>query len=409
MYRRPAAQGSRDAEFMASLAAVTAQRYSDSEEPNFGIGRRRVYPTKKAPNLPFVATVCLGVVALLAGFGFLFSSLFNKRVQAVRDYDAEVEHWQDIDRPRMEQLQVNLLASLPPTQAGSAPITLRSSLEPTEEDDWVFSDSEDGYGIEEYKPLSYRGRVELPCYYNNCSMVEANWRGQLSPRDQWDDEVLPSWDEAPRAGFLLMASGGGLESNISLDPLPLVYDFPTVGQAPQPRTHCFGTSHGVYKRPGACHHAHKLVDLCVAVSFDGEAWTLHHFATNSLTNSSRHTGSYGCNPQRNYEPTTYKKDMCWGAAPSHRLCEEAGPAHILEITVRAWHDPYIRAAELTHGTFDFGLAPATQVKIGVILLVFGTLAACCPCFIRRNCHFKGASGAEEREVLSPQAQKLGMA
>eukprot|EP00439_Symbiodinium_sp_Y106_P087391 s8_g49.t1 len=115
----PAAQGSRDAEFMASLAAVTAQRYSDSEEPNFGIGRRRVYPTKKAPNLPFVATVCLGVVALLAGFGFLFSSLFNKR---------------DIDRPRMEQLQVNLLASLPPTQAGSAPITLRSSLEPTEEE-----------------------------------------------------------------------------------------------------------------------------------------------------------------------------------------------------------------------------------------------------------------------------------
>lgn len=395
---------------MASLAAITtAQRYSDSEDPSFGIGRRRVYPTKKPPNLPFVATVCLGVVALLAGFGFLFSSLFNQRVQAVRDYDAEVEHWQDIDRPRMEQLQVNLLASLPPTQTGSAPITLRSSLEPTEEDDWVFSDSEDGYGIEEYKPLSYRGRLELPCYYNNCSMVEANFRGQLSPRDRWDDEVLPSWDEAPRASFQLMASGGGLESNISLDPLPLVYDFPTVGQAPQPRTHCFGTSHGVYKRPGACHHAQKLVDICVAVSFDGSGWTLHHFATNSPTNSSRQTGSYGCNPQRNYEPTTYKKDMCWGAAPSHRLCEEAGPAHVLQITVRAWHDPYIRAAELTHGTFDFGLAPATQVKIGVILLVFGILAACCPCCIRRNCHFKGASGSEEREVLSPQAQKLGMA
>ena len=32
----------------------------------------------------------------------------------------------------------------------------------------------------------------------------------------------------------------------------------------------------------------------------------HAKATNSPTNSSRQTGSYGCNPQRNYEPTTYK-------------------------------------------------------------------------------------------------------
>ncbi|CAE7509992.1 unnamed protein product, partial [Symbiodinium natans] len=190
MYRRPTSpQGP-----MATVAAiVAAQNYDSEEHPHFE--RRRWYPTKRAPNLPFVATVCMGVLALLVGLSFLFSAMVNHRVDAVRDYDAEVQHWQDVDRPQLEQAQVQLVATLPPQRPGGEPVTLRGSLEPMEEDDWSFADAEDGLGVEDYKPLSFRIRLELPCYYNNCSMVEANWRGHLSPRDEWEDEILPSWDE----------------------------------------------------------------------------------------------------------------------------------------------------------------------------------------------------------------------
>ena len=111
---------------------------------------------------------------------------------------------------------------------------------------------------------------------------------------------------------------------------------------------------------------------------DGAGWELRHApASPYMMNTSRRTGTFGCNPQTGYEAASYQKDPCWGALPNRRLCQQTlgqpfqarcflryGTKHLLRITVRAWDDPYIKAAELTHGTFDFGFSPATELTAG---------------------------------------------
>lgn len=58
----------------------------------------------------------------------------------------------------------------------------------------------------------------------------------------------------------------------------------------------------------------------------------------------------------------------WGPVPNRHLCQEEGTAHRVRVTVRAWHDPYIKAAELTHGSFDFGMSSSTELITGSVLL-----------------------------------------
>ena len=58
----------------------------------------------------------------------------------------------------------------------------------------------------------------------------------------------------------------------------------------------------------------------------------------------------------------------WGPVPNRHLCQEEGTTHQVRITVRAWHDPYLKAAELTHGSFDFGLSPSTETICGSVCL-----------------------------------------
>lgn len=58
----------------------------------------------------------------------------------------------------------------------------------------------------------------------------------------------------------------------------------------------------------------------------------------------------------------------WGPVPNRHICQDEGMAHKLRITVRAWHDPYIKAAELTHGSMDFGLSGSTELITGSVWL-----------------------------------------
>lgn len=54
--------------------------------------------------------------------------------------------------------------------------------------------------------------------------------------------------------------------------------------------------------------------------------------------------------------------------PNRHICQDEGMAHKLRVTVRAWHDPYIKAAELTHGSMDFGLSGSTELITGSVWL-----------------------------------------
>ena len=54
--------------------------------------------------------------------------------------------------------------------------------------------------------------------------------------------------------------------------------------------------------------------------------------------------------------------------PNRHICQDEGIAHKLRVTVRAWHDPYIKAAELTHGSMDFGLSGSMELITGSVWL-----------------------------------------
>lgn len=355
-----------------------------------------------------MATNCAGMVVLLTGLGFLFGAIANTRVEHVSDYSQEVHEWEKY-RPLLKATQISMSLNLPETahQPGGL---VESQLMQKEEEDWAFHDTEEMNGIEQYQPLKHVTDVELPCLYSNCSMVALNAADSLQPRDDWNDQLLPSWAEAPRASFHFVTRGtGGQQSSFSTPAIPLVFDLPTVGQTPQPRMYCYGPGHGVFRRPGTCHHAQRLTDLCVVLEPNGEGgWKLRQaVVAQFFYNNSRRTGTFGCNPQTGYEAATYHRDPCWGPVPNRQLCRpDAGLAHVVRVTVRAWHDPYIKAAELTHGSMDFGLSGATELITGSVLLTMGCLILLVPNILRSRCAMRRLKKLTSK-AGSPQARSFG--
>lgn len=368
----------------------------------------RIERPQKTLDPTLMATTCAGIVVLLVGLGFLFGAIANHRLESVEDYQHEVRAWEEFDRPKLQETQLKMSMTLPATahQAGGL---LQGELKPEEEDDWTFHDTEQMEGVQEYHPLKHIMNLELPCLYPNCSMVTLNAINSLQAREDWNSQVLPSWEDAPRASFHFVATGGGKQSSFSTPEIPLVFDLPTVGQTPQPRLYCYGPGHGVFRRPGTCHHAQRLTELCLVLQPDEASggWKLRDAEVQSLYyNYSRRTGTFGCNPQTGYEATTYRRDPCWGPVPNRHLCQEDGTTHQVRITVRAWHDPYIKAAELTHGSFDFGLSPSTETICGSVLFTMGCLIILVPNVLRSRClarRFKTLT----RKAASPKARALG--
>eukprot|EP00435_Cladocopium_sp_Y103_P018392 s123_g4.t1 len=118
------------------------------------------------------------------------------------------------------------------------------------------------------------------------------------------------------------------------------------------------------------------------------------------------TGTFGCNPQTGYEAATYHRDPCWGPVPNRRICQDEGMAHTVRVTVRAWHDPYIKAAELTHGSMDFGLSGFTELITGSVLLTMGCLIVLVPNILRSRCAMRRLKKLS-RKAASPQARSFG--
>eukprot|EP00435_Cladocopium_sp_Y103_P028183 s123_g7.t1 len=236
-----------------------------------------------------MATTCAGIVVLLTGLGFLFGAIANTRVEHVSDYSQEVHEWEKY-RPLLKDTQISMSFNLPETahQPGGL---VESQLMQKEEEDWAFHDTEEMKGVEQYQPLKHVTDLELPCLYSNCSMVALNAADSLQPREDWNDQVLPSWADAPRASFQFVTRGltGGKQSSFSSPAIPLIFDLPTVGQTPQPRMYCYGPGHGVFRRPGTCHHAQRLKELCVVLEPDGDGgWKLRNaVVTQFFYNNSR--------------------------------------------------------------------------------------------------------------------------
>merc|ERR1712014_5078 len=72
-------------------------------------------------------------------------------------------------------------------------------------------------------------------------------------------------------------------------------------------------------------------------------------------------------PRNGWSPATYLVDSCWG--PHTRPCNEAASEHHVSVIVRSAGDPFIKAEELTDGTFNFGMSASSQRILGIVALV----------------------------------------
>lgn len=398
------AHATRAAHGAASTARSRAGFSNDESEDEFLAYRVH---TQKPFDTTLCATTCGGLVVIFTGLAFLIAAIANSRIENVEDYSHDVREWQEYDRPLLQETTINMSVDLP-SWRGSGRFT--GELMSSSEEGWEFHDTEDMEGLEQYQPLKKVIELEIPCLYPNCSMVELNAAHSLQEREDWVSQILPPWPDAPRASFHFQARGGGKHSTFATPEIPLLFDLPTAFQTPQPRLHCWGPGRGVFRRPGTCHHAQRLVELCLAVQLesDGSGWKLRHASQQRSYNSTRRIGTFGCNPQRGYEPTTYQRDPCWGPVPDKRHCNSTEHTkHLLRITIRAWHDPYIKAAELTHGTFDFGFSPSTELVAGSLLLSMGALVVLVPNVLRSRCTEKRL-GLDVRRS-TPPARTFGRA
>jgi len=64
--------------------------------------------------------------------------------------------------------------------------------------------------------------------------------------------------------------------------------------------------------------------------------------------------------------------------------------------VRNANDPFLRAEDLTHGSMNFGLSPASQRVDGIALLVVGLIICIIP-IARCCCTVKGRGGDGEEQ------------
>lgn len=378
-----------------SVASLTRGSWEE------GLGLADPYRDQsKSWSLSFALSTLCSIGLVIAGIVLLGTSFAESRESAVHLYDEEVHRWMKDVRPTLNTSHFSLLARLPPVGDGEA-ITMEARLEPFDSDDWVFRDSEGETGVEGYRPLRFQARLTLPCFYANCSTG--------FPTVWSKTDVPPIRSSAPQGSFEIRATGLGNKVSTLVTPkIPLLWGSISTAQSPQPRMKC-QSSHGLLVPPRSCYHAQRLLKLCMAIELDNAGiWQLHSHGDGNRTRYERYhrTGTFGCDRKTGFEPSSFSADPCWGPFPNKHLCEKEGKAHTLEVTLRASHDPFFSAAQLTSNSFDFGPSRGTRMGEGFACLALGGLVALLPL---ANCMYsrQQAHCQEEREGLSPGPSRVG--
>jgi hypothetical protein len=90
------------------------------------------------------------------------------------------------------------------------------------------------------------------------------------------------------------------------------------------------------------------------------------FANNTVYSTS--SLGYGCEPGP-------KSD--WNIAYSYQASTSAATSWDVIAYIRSSYDPYVYAAFLTNGTYDFGMSTAEKIVMGFVLIIIGALMLCC--------------------------------
>eukprot|EP00929_Paragymnodinium_shiwhaense_P015267 TRINITY_DN12332_c0_g1_i1.p1 TRINITY_DN12332_c0_g1~~TRINITY_DN12332_c0_g1_i1.p1 ORF type:complete len:434 (+),score=83.00 TRINITY_DN12332_c0_g1_i1:56-1357(+) len=402
----------------AARRGASPQPMNDDFEFDDWRRRRRDDLEKRSDDAQLGActSCCMTLISLTfsgIGLAMLLSSASNDREAKVSDYDAAVRNWAERGRSALEGASFTVSAQwrYPDSAAnasaeqfwgppGSAEVQMAVV---TEDEDKMLnaSDSEGGAGTLAYAPLRYRANLKLPAYYDSSTAA-----GQAAS-EAWTP--LPSKPEAPVLQIAISAANkDGATSSFHLHGVPLHYDQVVQSRTPAPENKCRGEQRGTW-RANRCHIVRRLASMCMQVErseADG-AWKLHDAVASEEGSAASSRAAQalvlepvGCDPLRNWEPANYVVDSCWGPMSLRRRCEaSAAVAHSVDITIRSWEDPFIRAEVLTEDSFDFGLSSASQRLGGGLFLCIG-LCLSLPVLFRFIKWRRKQQAPEEKRSLS---------
>lgn len=389
------------------------------------------------PNIAAAIAAAVSIVLISVGLSSLSSSREDTRGAMVADYDRRVLSWDTNERALFASLEFNVTARWTAAGTGegscsNASLASRcgtkwSVMEQVQTSEKPFHDEERGQGLLHYKPLKFQTSVVFAGYYPASELQRPPQQGVARRRRTRDRPTLPRREGASHVTFTFSVRSGsrGNWSTFSTEPLPMAYSEVGPPRNPSPEAKC-RTDQGEWPassieggsfRERQCLAVNRLERICVQVQAEANGtWQLKRMVSDSgaapTTSprplSQRRRGrfkphsqtppaeSYGCDPKDGWSPHFYGHDSCWGHEVSDRCPLEGRRTHKVTLMVRNANDPFLRAEDLTHGTMNFGLSPASQRVDGIALLVVGLIICIIP-IARCFCRVKGGGVSEEEQ------------
>jgi len=390
------------------------------------------------PNIAAALAAVVSVVLISVGLSSLSSSRQDTRGALVQDYDRRVVSWDSSERALFASLEFNVTARWTAAGAGegncsNASLASRCGstsvlLEQVQTLEKPFHDEERGQGLLHYKPLKFLSLITFAGYYPASELQRAPQPGVARRRRTRERPTLPPRDGAAHVTFTFSVRQGshGNWNTFSTEALPMAYSEVGPPRNPSPEATCradqgewpASSLGGSSYRERQCLAVHRLERICVQVHAEANGtWILNRMVSDSAVPttsqrplSTRHRGryraqshtppaeSYGCDPKDGWSPHFYGYDSCWGHEISERCPLTGRRQHKVSVMVRNANDPFLRAEDLTHGSMNFGLSPASQRVDGIALLVVGLIICIIP-IARCCCRVKGR-GADSEEQRS---------
>jgi len=388
------------------------------------------------PNIAAAIAAVVSVVLISFGLSSLSASRQDTRGGLVVDYDRRVESWDANERALFASLEFNMTARW--TAAGTGEGNCSNSslasrcgntsrlMEQVQTSEKSFHDEERGQGLLHYKPLKFQSLITFAGYYP-ASLQRPPQQGVPRRRRTRERPTLPRREEAQQVTFTFSVRRGshGNWSTFSTEPLPLAFSEVGPSRTPGREDRCRADQgewpvEGSSFRDRQCLAVHRLERVCVQVYPEANGtWKFNRMVSDSAVPTTsqpplshqRRRGrfrplvrtppaeSYGCDPKDGWSPHFYGHDTCWGHEISERCPLEGRREQRVSVMVRNANDPYLRAEDLTRGSMNFGLSPASQRVDGIALLVVGLIVCIIP-IARCFCRVKGRGAVSEEEQRS---------
>mmetsp|Transcript_5323 Transcript_5323/g.11804 ORF Transcript_5323/g.11804 Transcript_5323/m.11804 type:complete len:418 (+) Transcript_5323:81-1334(+) len=350
--------------FAAAIVAGTQNARRAREFGSIGpmpLSRRTYYNSAKGdPNyLSSAMTTVLGCISLgmlVFGIYFFVDSTAGRREKTVLQYNAAVASWVSSERQAFADLVVSALITTDesPRRADS---NMSLKLVANSSSD-ALDDAGDVADLSPYSPLVYRmidnSRIALPLPGPD---AEERWVNKLAA------DLLPLLSIAVH---LQLPSGDTIAIETPQTAAQTIHR--THAPTPQPKRKCEFELHGTFEG-GMCLIRRQLTGICVQVARVDGVWQLAPRVEERNT-------SFGCYyHQGDWQWAKYEVVTPKSTGPQTRPRREPGP---FMIEVRSAADPFLAAAEITHGKLDFGRSATDDRATAICLLVFGLLLAIPP-------------------------------